>query len=175
MKKISNIPALLATVVLLSGCVIGEKKEAESLLPGAPMPLFSAAGGNAGSITASDLSGKRTLVVLFRTTCPDCQRELPKVEAAFRAVGTEANIRFVAITKEANAAIAVTDYWTLNDYTMPWYIDDGVAFTGFDVHYVPTLYLFGTDGKVVFVVVEKFKNHGINTADDLIELINDLQ
>lgn len=144
----------LATTVSLAGCIIENPGDDEHLPKGAPMPSFSVA-GPAGTVTAGDLAGMRTLVVMFRTTCPDCQRELPKVEAAFEALGSREDIRFVAVSKESENTVA--EYWTKRGYTVPWYLDgNGAAFSAFDAHYVPTLYLFGTDGKVAFAAVEDF-------------------
>lgn len=175
MKKISNILTLLSVTFLLAGCVIGEDSKQNSLPVGASMPEFSVVDVDNEPFAYESLAGKRALVVFFRSTCGDCKRELPLVETAYRAVKDQEDFRLVAITKEANAATVVADYWGEQGYTMPWYIDDGMAFTGFEVERVPTLYLFGTDGKVAFVAVETFKNYGINTADDIVELINELR
>ncbi len=160
---------------MLSGCVAGGEPALKSLPIGASMPEFSVVDVDNEPFAYESLAGKRALVVFFRSTCGDCKRELPLVETAYRAVKDQEDFCLVAITKEANAATAVPTYWTNNGFTMPWYIDDGMAFTGFEVERVPTLYLFGTDGKVAFVAVETFKNYGINTADDIVELINELR
>lgn len=153
----------------LAGC---EKPAATDHLPiDTPMPAFSVMKPDGTTVTSTelDLVGNRTVVVLFRTTCPDCRRELPKVEAAFKALGAENDVRFVAISRENPDTVAA--YWAAADdgsgYSMPYYIDtDGTAFTAFDITYVPTLYLFGRDGKVAYAAIEN--------ADGLIDLIEEL-
>jgi peroxiredoxin len=166
-KKIATV--LLATMTL-AGC-ISEQRGAKDALPvGAPMPAFSVSGPD-GTVTNADLAGVRTVVALFRTTCPDCSREMPNVETAFKRVGGS-GVRFIAISKEDNATVEVPKYWAETGMTMPYYFDpEGAAFTAFDVHFVPTLYLFGSDGKVAYAAVETFDF----SADELVKLIEDLK
>ena len=169
MKKL--IFSLLAAA-MFAGC-ISEKpvdKGSAHLPLGTPMPEFTVTGAN-GTLSNGDLAGQKTLVVLFRSTCPDCRRELPKVEAAYKALGGETSeVRFVAISKEAPQA--VDEYWREAGYTIPYYISsDGEAFPAFGVEYVPTLYLFGTDGKAAFAAVETFDFD----ADGLVNQIRELQ
>jgi peroxiredoxin len=151
MKKFA-ITTVLGVALSLAGCIDGEDDGRGALATGTPMPEFSVTGPS-GMVSAADLAGKRTVVILFRTTCPDCRRELPKVEAAFKAVGAEENIEFVAISKESEAVVA--QYWAEAEYTLPYYIDgDGSAFAAFAVQFVPTLYIFGSDGKLVYAAIE---------------------
>ncbi len=157
--------------VTLAGCV-SEKKTggADSLPLGASMPEFSVSGPD-GAVTSGDLDGVRSVVVFFRTTCPDCSREMPNVEAAFKRTGGS-GVRFVAVSKEVDAETAVPEYWEATGMTMPYFFDpSGAMFTAFDIHYVPTLYLFGSDGKVAYSAVETFDF----SVDQLVELIEDLK
>ncbi|MDR2894533.1 MAG: redoxin family protein [Alistipes sp.] len=125
------------------------------------------------TITDADLAGAPAVVVFFRTTCPDCSREMPGVEEAFRRVGgSESGIRFVAISREDNAATAVPEYWQATGMTMQWFLDpEGSATAAFEVKYVPTLYLFGSDGRLVHAAVETFDF----TVDELVELLEGLE
>jgi peroxiredoxin len=167
MKKLI-ICALLSTLAL-AGCV-GEKKnggEINSLSVGMPMPAFSVANPDGSTVSSDDLAGERSVIVFFRTTCPDCSREMPNVNEAYaQLIGS--GVRFVTISKEDNAATAVPEYWKATNMLMPWYLDPaGDAFTAFGVGYVPTIYLFGSDGKVAHVEVETF---GFS-VEGLIEMI----
>ncbi len=160
-----------AATVSLTACLKDGSAETDRLSVGTPMPQFSVSGPE-GAVSTSDLTEGRTLVVLFRSTCTDCQRELPKVEEAFREIGTESDVRFVAITKEDNYTTAVPEYWDEKGYTMPYYFDPGgPVFSAFRVTHIPSLYLFGSDGKVAFSAIETF-DFG---AEKLIELIDDLK
>ncbi len=173
MKTVNFAKAFFMLVATLSlwGC-FAENTTGSTYLPtGSQMPEFSVSGPE-GTVSTADLAGGRTLVVLFRSTCADCRRELPKVEEAFRAVGAESDVRFVAITKEENYATVVPEYWAEMGSTMPYYFDpDGSVFSAFGVTNVPSLYLFGSDGKVSFLAIETFDFD----ADKLTELINELK
>ncbi len=170
MAKTILTAALLSTMTL-AGCVNERRLGGDSLPVGATMPAFSVSGPN-GSVSSADLTGAGvpSVVVFFRTTCPDCSREMPNVEAAFRSVaGT--GVRFVAISKEDDHATVVPEYWAATGMTMPYYYDPaGEVFTAFEVHFVPTLYLFDREGKVAWAAVETFEF----TVDELVSKIEEL-
>ncbi len=163
---------LLTATILLSGCISEKKNDEPNSLPiGAQMPEFSVTGPD-GVVTSADLAGKRAVVVFFRTTCPDCSREMPGVDEAARRIGPQSDLRFVTISKESDATTVVPEYWENTGMTLPYYFDtEGIAFTSFDIHYVPTLYLFGSDGKVVHVEVETFQS----SVDKLINMIEEIK
>lgn len=167
MKKLMFLGIGLAA---LAGCV-REKPGAKTHLDiGDPMPEFTAT-GPWGSISKADLAGKRALVVVFRSSCGDCRRELPKIEGAFKAISAaDPEVRFVAVSKEAAETVAT--YWTGSGYAMPYFLDEsGGVYDSFEVSNVPTLYLFDSEGKVAFLAVETF------TFDEaeLIGLVEQLQ
>jgi peroxiredoxin len=161
---------LLAAATMLAGCFSEKKNGSDSLPLGAQMPEFSVSGPS-GTMTSNQLKGTRSVVVFFRTTCPDCSREMPNVETAFKRVAGS-GVRFVAVSKEDDAVTKVPEYWEATGMTMPWYLNPtGEMFTAFDIHFVPTLYLFGSDGKVAYSAVETFDF----SADELVELIEALK
>ena len=68
-----------------------------------------------GTTTGSDaLLGKPSVIVFFDTTCPDCQRQLPEIEAVWREL--EGSINAVAIAREQGPD-PVRDYWSGNGLT----------------------------------------------------------
>lgn len=143
--------------LLLASCV-SEKPAGENHLPlGTPLPEFTVSGPS-GTIKSSTeyFSEKRTLIVYFRTTCPDCTREMPKVQAAWDEFGEDADFRLAAISRESEKIVA--DYWAKSGFSMPYYIDtDGSVLNKLAIRYVPTLYLFDTYGKVAYAAVEDAK------------------
>lgn len=165
------ITLVAATVMLVGAGCFSERKSGgdDSLALGSPMPQFSVSGPE-GTITDGDLAGTCSVVVFFRTTCPDCSREMPNVEAAFKRVA-ESGVRFVAVSKEEDAETAVPEYWEATGMTMPYRFDpSGAMFEAFDVSRVPTLYLFGSNGKLVYAAVETFEF----SANKLVEMIEEL-
>jgi peroxiredoxin len=187
--KATAMAALALLVGLFSvGCVVDGPDDTIHLPLGAAMPDFRVEGPNNGGpdgddpngegqnnvVSKADLIGKRSLILFFRSTCPDCRRELPKIQAAWEALGARQDIsqeiEFVVISKESDAD--VSKYWAEKGYTMPRYRDaTGAATRAFGVRYVPTLYLFDSDGKVAFAAVETF---GFD-SNALIEKIEALQ
>ncbi len=179
MQKIKTLSvALLATATLAAtpGCVSERRNGDEpiSLPQGAPMPRFSVTGPDGTTLTDADLRGTRTVVALFRTTCPDCSREMPGVEEAHRRLSAQnaENLRFIAISKEDDHATKVPEYWAATGMTMPYFFDPaGEAFAAFEVRFVPTLYLFGSDGLLAHAEVETFEF----TVDELVKKIEELK
>ncbi len=169
MAKTILTAALLSTLTL-AGCVNEKRPGGDALPVGAAMPAFSVSGPEGSAVSSTDLAGGPSVVVFFRTTCPDCSREMPGVEQAFRRVAWS-GVRFVCVSKEDNATTAVPQYWADTAMTMPYYFDpSGEVFTAFEVGFVPTLYLFDSGGKVVFAAVETFEF----SVDELVARIEEL-
>jgi peroxiredoxin len=166
---IKKISVVLLSTMTLAGCVNEKRGGGDALPVGTQMPAFTVSGPE-GSVSSADLAGVRSVVVFFRTTCPDCSREMPNVEEAFKRVAGS-GVRFVAVSMEENATVAVPEYWAATGMTMPYYFDPaGEAFAAFGVKYVPTLYLFGSDGKVARAEVETFTF----SVDELVRMIEEL-
>jgi peroxiredoxin len=175
MNGFKNISVALLSGLTLAGSVgcVGDETQGggNALLVGTPMPAFSVSGPGGATVSSADLAGRRAALLFFRTTCPDCTREMPGVEEAFRRVAGE-DIRFVTISKEENATVAVPEYWADAGLTMPYYFDpSGDVFTTFGVRRVPTLYLFGSDGRLAHTEIETFAS----TPDQLAKIIKNLK
>ena len=111
-KRLTNLAALLS-FALAASCV----KDAPGvrLQPGDSLPEFrtvTLAGQDAGTAT---LLGKPSAVILFSTTCPDCHRQLPELESAWRDLGDIVNVLAVARDETAKT---VSSFWSASGYTM---------------------------------------------------------
>ena len=157
MRKLlaSGIIAAALAGCILAGCIREKQSPKTHLALGAPMPEFAVTGPS-GSVSSTDLAGKKALIVIFRSTCGDCKRELPKIENAFKTISEAgSDVRFVAISEEPEGVVA--EYWAAAGHTMPYFLDrSGSVYGRFEVSNVPTLYLFDSQGKVAFVAVETF-------------------
>jgi peroxiredoxin len=165
------LTAALLSTMTLAGCVNEKRQGGDSLPVGAAMPEFAVSGPDGSAVSSADLAGAPSVVVLFRTTCPDCSREMPNVEEAYRRVAGS-GVRFVCVSKEDNAIEAVPEYWAQTGMTMPYYFDPaGEVFAAFEVSFVPTLYLFDSAGKMTYAAVETFEF----TVDELVKKIEELR
>lgn len=125
-----------------------------------------------GTATGSDaLLGKPSVIVFFDTTCPDCQRQLPEIEAVWRE--WEGSINTIAIAREQGPA-PVRDYWHGNGLTIPVAAPGNrEAFNIFDrgsKSGVPQVYVTDKEGRVTLygndqnilttrVLIDKLKNN----------------
>lgn len=157
--------------------------KAELIEVGDVVPDFTVvdSDGDEVNFTTADFTGKKTLIVFFIPGCPDCQRELPKVQEAW-IVLRENGFQLLTIGRSPTMSTEVTNYWnnTKNNkkiFDMPWYVEKSSdsAFYKFATKYVPRLYLIDETGKVVWKAVENLELLGIHNGDDLIAKINEFK
>lgn len=176
-------PALAAAIFLSStACINGGNDNGvkNHVVKGDPVPSFTVTasdGVDRVDFARADFMGKRSVIVFFNTQCPDCQREMPKVYAAWLEFADDPDFLMVPISR-GETAEAVAAYWSSETDTkpsfepMPFFLDtDRSAFEKFANLYVPRLYLVGTDGKIAYMAVETF---GFDAAG-LIDKINGLK
>lgn len=179
MKKFLAIAA-----ITLAGCLscIGENEDGVKnyVVEGDEIPSFTVThGSGSGKVEfkPSDFAGMRSAIVLFQSSCGDCQREMPKVFEAWDELRKEGDFQLIAISR-AESASTVGNYWSSETSTkppfgdMPYYLDpDRSVFNKFANSYVPRIYLVGPDGKVQYMAIEKFNF----SAAGLVDLINGLE
>lgn len=79
------------------------------------------------SVTASDgtvhtdrsLRGTVAVIVFLNTDCSDCRKELPQINTAYRALLSNEQVRFIAISRAQNAA-DVAAYWSKEGLDIPY-------------------------------------------------------
>jgi len=118
------------------------------------VPDFSVSDGIGNTFSSSFFVGKRSLLVLFSTTCGDCQRELPKVNKIWEELRDDPFYRVITIAREQNKEI--TDmYWNDEDFTMPKYLDpDRSVFSLFASSTIPRLYIINEEGVIEWMAIE---------------------
>lgn len=189
-KRAFSLAAIFAFVAFCAlfsmACVFEKRAEEDRVREGDTVPAFtvtSADGSSTRTFTQADFVGKRSMIVFFLTTCPDCRRELPIIYEAWLTLRERPDFEFVAISR-AETADVVAGYWNSemrgeagdvikpSFERMPYWLDpDASAFHAFAESYVPRIYLIDTNGKVAKMSVERFDLD----ADALIELVENLQ
>ena len=150
--------------LFLTGCIIDDHEEPassdESSLVGVGdrLPVFSVEvtdGEKTWRFSSSSLTGT-TVIVFFNTTCRDCQRELPELNAYYLAHRSEAGFQMVAISREEGAE-SVAAYWAANGLLIPYSAQtDRRIYSLFATSVIPRIYFCGADGIVTRVYIEKF-------------------
>jgi peroxiredoxin len=152
-KRLTTLTALLSFALAVS-CV--KDTPGVRLQPGESLPEFSTVtltGQNAGTRT---LLGKPSAVILFSTTCPDCHRQLPELESAWKDLGDVVNILAVARNETQTT---VSSFWNASGYTMPvaapgnrniYDLFDRGSRSG-----IPLLYLSDAEGTVLTLADDK--------------------
>lgn len=164
--KMRGLFSLLAVGLALVSCVKEEGNDdpvVNYIGVGDPVPAFTVPGPSGEVFSSALFRGKRSLLLLFGSYCPDCQQEFPLIEEVWRQVKNDPGVRLVAISR-GESARAVSDYWASQGYTMPFYLDpDKSVFALFANSTIPRVYLIGPEGTVERMWVERL---GIS-ADEL--------
>lgn len=150
--------AVVLQVFFFSACIKEELPDTSGIVNyitvGDEVPAFSVSDGENNTFTSASLKGKRTLLVFFHTGCSDCQRELPKVNAVWKALKEEDGYQVVAIAREEKRS-DVAAYWAAHHFTVPFYLDmDRSVFSLFANSTIPRLYIIDPDGVVQWMATE---------------------
>ena len=93
---------------------------------------------------------------LFNTTCPDCQRDLPKLNQYYLKHKADEGFQMVAISR-AEDEDAVAAYWKDNGLQIPYSAqNDRRIYELFASSIIPRIYFVSAQGIVTRVFIEKF-------------------
>ncbi len=142
-KKLS----IICLLTLIMSCVKEDPKD--HIQPGESLPSFSTVTLSGERVSDKTLAGKPSLIIIFTTVCPDCQRQMPEIQAAYEESGGRVN--FLAINRGEDPA-KVSAYMNDNNYTLPVVAEGNRylynLFKRDSVAGVPQIYLSDKDGIV---------------------------
>lgn len=111
---------------------------------GDALPAFTVLMNDGQSLSSSQLRGKPSLIVFFSTSCPDCQRELPLLNARYLAHGMDTT--FVAISREEGWE-SVSSYWQQQGLSLPVSAQsDRTVYSLFAKKGIPRIYISDAQG-----------------------------
>ena len=143
--KLRGLINVWLPVMLLSGCIKDDLPEEYSLQPGDRVPAFSVTMSNDGTFRSSELAGKHGMIVFFNTECPDCRRELPKIQQAYDRVKDNPDYRVICIAREEGEA-EIAAYWRENGLTLPYSPQpDRTVYNMFATVSIPRVYITNPD------------------------------
>jgi peroxiredoxin len=100
-----------------------------------------------------NLRGKVVLVNFWATWCPPCRKEMPDMEALYQRFGPRGLV-ILGISDEE--APTVQKFLAEQKYTYPILLDPGRKVTQlFGVEGIPNSFLYGRDGKLVAVAIDR--------------------
>lgn len=116
---------LVASVALLAACFHEDPDDYDVVHVGDPVPHFvinltdpaSEESGQTLTYDSSIRDGRGATIIFFSTTCSDCQRELPLLDARYRQ-GEFADQHVLCISRE-EAPGAVATFWRDNHLSLP--------------------------------------------------------
>lgn len=159
--KIVAVYLSLIMVFSLTACIrSGSTAEPsqEYISVGMKVPSFTVQGKEGTEfVSPEDFEERTTLLLFFATWCPQCQAELPEVNAAWKALREESQYAVVAVArggasgKYEQTPDILKEYWKAHGITMPWYLDtDRSVFDLFASADIPRLYIIDDTGTVVW-------------------------
>lgn len=156
--------------MLFAMCIQDDPDAGEvfSLKPGDPLPEFSVKDNTGRVISDVTLRGKVCLIAFVNTGCPDCRRELPEIEQAFRSFSKDEDICFIAISR-SQGYNSLTEYWVENGFTLPYAAqEDDSVFQKFASQNIPRIYIASPEGIILYT----FDDSSFVTAETIIKAIH---
>ena len=148
---------LCLTCVGCSSVVDDEVEVVERVKVGDRVPAFTVEvvdNGEHKSFTTDELAGE-TVIVLFHTTCPDCQRELPRLNQYYLQHKDDAGFQMVAISR-GEGEETVSAFWKEKGLLIPYSAQaDRRVFELFASNIVPRVYFCNAQGIVTRLFVEE--------------------
>ena len=157
-----NILLLLTAAVVFAACSMGDDDDGEVreyVKVGERVPTFSVetvlADGSTATFSTAQLTGE-TVIVLFNTSCGDCQRELPRMNDYYLQHCGDKGFQMVAISREEGAE-SVAAYWKEQGLSIPYSAQtDRRIYNLFASSIIPRTYFCSADGTVTRILVETF-------------------
>lgn len=122
---------------------------------GDQVPAFVATDLDGNQFDSMDFMGKQSVLLLFTTTCPDCQKILPYINGLWEEMGNSDDFQVIAISRGERAEV-ITTHWEKDGLTMPAYLDPGRdIFSKFADSTVPRVYVIDEKGIIQWLGIEK--------------------
>ena len=159
-----NLKLILLMLLCLTwvGCssVVDDdnNKVVERVHVGDRVPLFSVTvtdGGEERTFSTSQLTGE-TVIVFFNTWCPDCQRELPRLNQYYLQHKDDKGFQMAAISRGEGKDV-VAKFWSEHELQIPYAAqEDSRIYELFASGIIPRVYFVSAQGIVTRIYVEQF-------------------
>jgi peroxiredoxin len=125
---------------------------------GDAVPGFTVEDDKGGTFSSSGFAGKRSLLLLFVSSCGDCRKVLPVINnEVLPWIKENPGYQLITISRDEPAQ-EVAGHWSGNNYTMPVYLDPGrKVFSLFANRTIPRLYIINKEGIIEWMAIEKLE------------------
>ena len=160
MRKKGLLLLLTMLCLLQGGCsIVGDDDEVEErVVVGDRVPEFAVsvvADGATTIFSTAHLTGE-TVIVFFHTSCSDCQRELPELNAYYLQHRDEPGFQMVAISR-GEGAETVAPFWAEHGLQIPYSAQtDRSIYDLFASSIIPRVYFVSAQGIITKILVENF-------------------
>ena len=166
MKKLCIAALLLAFGMMPAACITEETTAApqDIVVPGDALPPFAVVMHDGTTASPATLAGRVAVIAFFTTSCPDCRRELPKLDELYRSYGAD-SVAFVCISR-GEGPESVAAYWQEQGLALPFSAQtDRTVYDLFARGGVPRIYIADREGTVRLVYGEQGATTGKLRAD----------
>lgn len=173
---ISPIKYLVLSLLIFtfSGC-IGEEENIDrngaNISVGDTLPSLSLTLSDGKVISDTELNNKVSLIILFSTSCPDCQKQLPIVDRLYNTIKEDEDIICFGISREQGESI-VSKYCLNNQLSLPYSAQETrEIYSLFAQSGVPRIYIADKNRVVQFISTD----NPLANYDVLLNKINELK
>ena len=160
MRTIQTVCFSLLLLLTAVGCNSVHDKDdevKEYVKVGDRLPAFSVLAvhedGTTSTFSTEKLTGE-TVIVLFNTSCSDCQRDLPLLNAYYLEHRNDKGFQMVAISREESAE-SIAAYWEAHGLKIPYSPQpDRRIYNLFASAIIPRVYFCNADGTVTHILIE---------------------
>lgn len=106
--------------------------------------------------STTQLTGE-TVIVLFNTSCSDCQRELPRLNEYYLQHRADEGFEMVAISREEGEE-SVAAFWKEYNLSIPYFPQtDRRIYNLFATSLIPRVYYVSPEGIITHVFIETWQ------------------
>ena len=145
-------------------------EEPGNIQVGDTLPDFSVTLNNGELVNKKSLEGKISLIVLFSTTCPDCQKLFPSIERLYNEYKDDDKFILLTISRAEGEDI-VGKFMTGKGYTFPYSPQETRdVYSLFAPSIVPRVYISNPE----CIVEQSFIDNPLATYDEMKDKIDEL-
>lgn len=143
----------VALLMLAGAACVGEDEPRSVVEVGDRLPDFSVVMDDGSTVSTASLRDAPSMIVFFTTTCGDCRRELPRIDAYASA---HPSVRVVCIARSEPAA-EIEAFWQANGLSLPYSAQpDAAVYNLFATAGVPRVYCADAELRITAIYVEEF-------------------